>query len=244
VPGEKEKTSKAAKIAALQIKGTPKWEAVMHNDAEFLANLSANPADDTTRLVYADWLEEQGDPLSAAKGEFLRLTVELATPPPAGKNDWHKARQQRLQQLAAGLDTEWLAVVSRLAIENCYGKRAESRPVRRRRFRPRSMMGFNFLCDRRWEDLRPTEDQAVRFCDACRQGVHYCATITEARQHAWEGHCIALDLGVIRRDRDLEPEMMMLGRPSPEAMRREWERVQPDPVSAERERKKREGERK
>jgi uncharacterized protein (TIGR02996 family) len=208
----------------------------VHNDTDFLANLLADPGDDTTRLVYADWLEEQGDPVSAARAEFLRVTVELARP--TGEKGWRKVRRKRLQQLAAGLDTEWLAVVSRLAIENCHGKRAKgaSHTVRR--------VQFDFLCDRRWEDLRPTEDGTVRFCEACRQNVHYCDTITEARRHASGGHCIALDLGVIRRERDLQPEMMFLGRPSPALMRQEWERMQPDPVSAERERRKREGERK
>jgi uncharacterized protein (TIGR02996 family) len=34
-----------------------------------------NPADDAPRLVYADWLDEHGDP---ARAEFIRLQVELA----------------------------------------------------------------------------------------------------------------------------------------------------------------------
>jgi uncharacterized protein (TIGR02996 family) len=205
----------------------------MHTDADFLANLLADPTDDTTRLVYADWLEEQGDPVSAAKAEFLRLTVQLATSAERGKSRT-KRWGDRLQQLAAELDTDWLAVVSRLAIENCCGKRkaGESRGMR--------MIRFDFLCDRRWEELRPTDDRAVRSCDACRQDVHYCDTINEARKHAGAGHCIALDLGVIRRDGDLAPKRMWLGLPSQETLQREEERVQPDPVSAERERRKQE----
>jgi hypothetical protein len=99
---------------------------------------------------------------------------------------------------------------------------------------------FDYLCDRRWEDLRATGDTALRFCDACRHDVHYCDTITEARKHAEEGHCIAVDLGLIRRERDLEPPLMLLGRPSPGFFEREAERLRPDPVSAERERRKQE----
>src|SRR5947209_8123112 len=154
----------------------------MSTDDGFLMKLSANPADDTTRLVYADWLEEQSDSVSTAKAEFLRLTVQLATS--AGKKLQKKKREKRLQQLAAGLDTDWLAVVSRLAIENCQAEVS----------RPRMRVRFDFLCDRHWEDLLPTNDRTVRFCDACQQNVHYCDTITEARRHAWDGHCIALDL--------------------------------------------------
>jgi uncharacterized protein (TIGR02996 family) len=204
----------------------------MLTDDNFLANLLTEPAANDTRLVYADWLEERGDPASVAKAEFLRVTVELAAG--RGPKGWRKARRKRLQQLAAGLDTDWLAVVSRLAVENCQRKRPEAEPGRRYEIR------FDFLCDRRWEGLRPTDDPAVRICDGCRHNVYYCDTITEARRHAWQEHCIAVDLGVIRRNGDLgPPTQMLLGRPSPAWLRREQERMQPDPVSAEREQRKR-----
>jgi uncharacterized protein (TIGR02996 family) len=205
----------------------------MLSDGNFLAQLLADPAANDTRLVYADWLEERGDAASAGKAEFLRVTVELAAG--RGPKRWRKARQKRLQQLAAGLDTDWLAVVSRLAVENCHRKQAAAAPGLRADVR------FDFLCERRWEGLRPTDDPAVRFCDGCRHNVYYCDTIGEARLHAWERHCIAVDLGVIRRTGDLEPPTsMLLGRPSPAWLRREEERMRPDPVSAERERRKRE----
>jgi uncharacterized protein (TIGR02996 family) len=201
----------------------------MQTDNDFLAKLRADPADDTTRLVYSDWLDELGDEVSLAKAEFLRLTVEWAATPANGDT-----QSQRLQQLAARLDTDWLVVVSRLAIENCQGKGSQA---------GRISPYFSFVCDRRWEDLEPTSDQATRFCEGCRQNVHYCATIMEARQHAAEQHCIAVDLGVIRREHDLEPPHILVGRPSPAHLKQEAERLRPDPVSAERERRKREKER-
>lgn len=45
--------------------------------AAFLAAVVAAPADDLPRLVYADWLDERGDP----RGEFIRVQVELARAP-------------------------------------------------------------------------------------------------------------------------------------------------------------------
>lgn len=48
----------------------------MRNDDSFRQALLSNPADLTTKLVYADWLQEHDDPLAA---EFLRLQVELHT---------------------------------------------------------------------------------------------------------------------------------------------------------------------
>jgi uncharacterized protein (TIGR02996 family) len=202
----------------------------MQTDAAFLDQLRANPGDHTTRLVYADWLDEQGGAEASAKAEFLRLTAqsgEQTGPKYAGR-----VVQERLQQLAARLDTDWLAVVSRLAIENCPQEKAKDRG--RRRFR------FDFLCQRRWEDLQPTAEHTERFCETCQHNVHYCDTIGEARNQAHQGHCIALDLGVIRRPGDLEPPLMLTGLISPEALLEEVERSRPDPVSAERERRRRE----
>ncbi len=44
----------------------------------FLAAIIANPADDTPRLIYADWLDDQGE---ADRAEFIRCQVELASLP-------------------------------------------------------------------------------------------------------------------------------------------------------------------
>src|SRR5438067_2420546 len=54
-------------------------EVCMSEDG-FLRAILAQPNDDNVRLVYADWLEEQGDPGSASRAEFLRLTAELGAP--------------------------------------------------------------------------------------------------------------------------------------------------------------------
>lgn len=37
----------------------------------FLDDIAANPVDDMAKLVYADWLEEQGDPF----GDFIRFVM-------------------------------------------------------------------------------------------------------------------------------------------------------------------------
>jgi uncharacterized protein (TIGR02996 family) len=200
----------------------------MHTDADFLRTLLAAPSDNNVRLVYADWLDDQGDPESAAKAEFLRATAQSSDP--GVKKRRKKQLDKRLKQLAAVLDTEWLAVVSRLAVENCQLRQQEEE----------LRFGFEFVCEKRWEDMRATGKQGVRFCDDCKQKVHYCDTIMQARDLAREGRCIAVDLGIIRRENDLAPRMveLMLGMPDPSYFAREAERMKPDPVSAARERKK------
>ncbi|HJZ58672.1 MAG TPA: TIGR02996 domain-containing protein [Gemmataceae bacterium] len=199
----------------------------MHTDDDFLCKLLDNPADDTARLVYADWLDEQSDDLSRRKATFVRMTASLTG---LGKKQRQKRKLllRRLQQLAAELEPNWLAVVSRLKVENCAGRRA------------RDVYEFEFLCHKRWDEMQPTNAAAVRFCDECQQNVHYCDTIMAARAHAQQGHCIAVDLGIIRREGDLEPDrrFMVLGRPGPEFYRREEERLKPDPVSQAREERK------
>ena len=41
-----------------------------------------NPEDDAPRLVYADWLDENGDPLQA---EFIRLQLQHSPVDPLGR---------------------------------------------------------------------------------------------------------------------------------------------------------------
>jgi uncharacterized protein (TIGR02996 family) len=43
-------------------------------DAIFLRDVVGNPKDDTTLLIYADWLMDQPDEPSRTRGEYLRLT--------------------------------------------------------------------------------------------------------------------------------------------------------------------------
>lgn len=71
----------------------------MLDEEAFLDKIGAAPQDDSARLVYADWLEEQGD----GRAAFLRAQV-------AGV---------RLPEAEAAQDPAWLARVDRTAIENC-----------------------------------------------------------------------------------------------------------------------------
>jgi uncharacterized protein (TIGR02996 family) len=64
-----------------------------HDDA-FLADIIANPDDDTPRLVYADYLEDRGEPERAA---FIRVQIDLARLPEADP------RRQELQAGEQGL---------------------------------------------------------------------------------------------------------------------------------------------
>ncbi|HEY1065655.1 MAG TPA: TIGR02996 domain-containing protein, partial [Pirellulales bacterium] len=68
-------------------------------EAAFLAAIDVDPLDDARRLIYADWLDEQGEPAAA---EFLRAELDLANASPAA--DDLAPRRERLWQAWATVD--------------------------------------------------------------------------------------------------------------------------------------------
>jgi uncharacterized protein (TIGR02996 family) len=77
----------------------------MNSDDAFLHALFDKPDDETTRLVYADWLEDRGDPQSLARGEFLRVGHQLRTTDMGAKR--RTELEARLYRLAEVAGLEW-----------------------------------------------------------------------------------------------------------------------------------------
>ncbi len=67
----------------------------MNEDEAFIRVIVDSPGDDTPRLVYADWLDDRGDP----RGPYLRAEAQ-----------WEKGRQKpqerKVRKLAA-IPGEW-----------------------------------------------------------------------------------------------------------------------------------------
>lgn len=78
------------------------------DDIAFQRAVLANPADTTLKLVYADWLQDCGDPRS----EFVRRQVQLD-----GMIDLSSTSQaaKLLASLGADLDPAWVAFMTTLA---------------------------------------------------------------------------------------------------------------------------------
>jgi uncharacterized protein (TIGR02996 family) len=68
----------------------------------FLSDIRESPDDDGLRLIYADWLQENGQPQRA---EFIRVQVELARL--AGDDPRREARADRQDELLAAHGDEW-----------------------------------------------------------------------------------------------------------------------------------------
>ena len=79
----------------------------------FLSKIAANPRSNETRLIYADWLEENGDPRS----EYLRCQVSIASDPlmrngtSAAVSDATEALMTRANSLRLGLNSQWMDAV-------------------------------------------------------------------------------------------------------------------------------------
>jgi uncharacterized protein (TIGR02996 family) len=156
----------------------------MSAEAAFLDAIRSKPDDAVTRLVYADWLDEQGGKANAAKSAVLRFQCEFAAL--AATTKIGGTKKKRLRRLANSVaDANWLALVSMPAIEKCELK-------------------FAFKCPKQWDKLTATRDDAVRYCDACQRNVYYCHTIPEAFRHAVEGDCVAVQLTWRRSKGDLD----------------------------------------
>lgn len=169
----------------------------MTDEGTFIAAIQADPSNDTLRLAYADWLEESGDP----RGDFLRAQCRLAKIPRRRRFRTRPERRlwsalhRQLLDLRPRIDSAWLAAIDRTRIENC-------------------SVRFEFRCPRRWEKLQATDEEGVRFCETCRMQVYHCRTVQEAQQHAWQGHCVAIDSSLERSDGDLRTtcdQAMVLG---------------------------------
>jgi uncharacterized protein (TIGR02996 family) len=72
-------------------------------DDAFLADIIANPDDDSLRLIYADWLEDRGEPERAT---FIRVQCELARD--GLRPDTRRADlEAKERELLAGHEEEW-----------------------------------------------------------------------------------------------------------------------------------------
>ena len=128
----------------------------MNAEEPLLRAVMERPQDQVARLVYADWLEERGDP----RAEFLRLEADLSEMPVLHRN--RASVRGRLRALWQQLDADWLAAVNRSPVEGCR---------------------FRFKCPKKWPQLKETDNRSVRFCDECRREVFYCKSAEDARYY-------------------------------------------------------------
>ena len=86
----------------------------MNLERHFFELIRNNPEDDAPRLVYADWLDEQGDP----RGEFIRVQCELARPNAPDRVP-RILLQQREEELLKEFQSQWISSLSGFIVRDC-----------------------------------------------------------------------------------------------------------------------------
>jgi uncharacterized protein (TIGR02996 family) len=79
----------------------------MDTEAAFIAAIAAQPDDDAVRLVFADWLDENGQP---ERAEFIRLSCQLDPHRDRFDDDTINALREKVDQLrypAANAEEQW-----------------------------------------------------------------------------------------------------------------------------------------
>jgi uncharacterized protein (TIGR02996 family) len=89
----------------------------MSLEEAFLQAIRESPDDNAPRLIFADWLEEHGNP---ERAEFIRVQCALATLPPAAPG--RPALQRRQQELLREHAKVWLGSLPRL-VHRCTFRR-------------------------------------------------------------------------------------------------------------------------
>jgi uncharacterized protein (TIGR02996 family) len=136
----------------------------MHDETAFLRAIRVSPDTDTPFLIYADWLEEQGQ---RPKAEYLRLECELARL--ANEQKRSGSLETRLQSLAKQVPLYWPESVSRkfviLLEGNLPGRRSKAFAFLREIVQG-SMHRINATIDSTpavlWKGYVQTEAQAIQ----------------------------------------------------------------------------------
>src|SRR5437879_5686083 len=80
----------------------------MSHDA-FLNTIRETPDEDAARLVYADYLDEQGNAADSARAEFIRLQIRLAGMEEA--NPERDALEDRENELLRKYERSWFGAL-------------------------------------------------------------------------------------------------------------------------------------
>lgn len=168
------------------------------DELAFLNGMYEQPDNEFLPLVYADWLDDQGD----ERGTIVRKRHE------SGKTfRRRRGRDSRVNELLREIET-WLEQTPHhwhrtwhgdlLSIEERWAKvlncgapfvAQELTPARR----------FAHTCENSWRSMVECGSDETRHCTNCNQQVHYCSSKDVADGLVRAGYCIAVPVEVLEQ---------------------------------------------
>lgn len=214
---------------------------------DYVRAIAQEPSNVEMYDKYKKWLKSEIDRRLKEKSFSSRVDYSLKLRFLEAQDE---GKLEEMQRYAAECNPNWLAIVSRPEVINCgrpnpeedeagqrWWNRAKSshkEPTYQEWKKNHPRFEMEFVCHKKWNEMKPTENRKVRFCEDCKKNVYFCDNIMEARELGQQGCCIGIDVGVKRRKDDLHGESAIFGRPSPEYVEENKERALPDRISAKR----------
>lgn len=103
--GERGTCGTGSQAEVFQCERLSRYHVTMITEAALLKTIRESPDDDTARLVYADFIEEEGDP---ARAEFIRVQIALSHTEETAPE--RRALEDREHELLAEHESRWLGV--------------------------------------------------------------------------------------------------------------------------------------
>lgn len=217
---------------------------------DFIKAIAKEPSNQKLYDEYKEHLEEEIKRRREDKDSYNPIVLPEYYRRLAFLKAQDEENYEKMQTIASECNPNWLAIVSRPNVINCkrpdpeedariekwwnLGKdfRKESSAKEWQENNPSFRM--DFVCHKKWNEMQPTENSKVRFCEDCEKNVYFCDNIVEARELGYQGCCIGIDVGVKRKEKDLMGECAIFGRPSAEHVEENKTEPMPDRISAKR----------
>ncbi len=220
------------------------------SEYDYMKAIAKNPSNQGLYDEYKKYLKEETAKRREAKDHYNAVILPEYYRKLAFLEAQDEENYEKMQKIASECNPNWLAIVSRPEIVNCkrqdpeedarvekwfnWAKSSHKEESAKEWQENHPSFRMDFVCHKKWNEMKPTENSKVRFCEDCEKNVYFCDNIVEARELGEQGCCIGIDVGVKRKEDDLDGELAIFGRPSAETIEENKTKPLPDRISAKR----------
>lgn len=157
-----------------------------------MQRMRTHPEDEFLPLVYADWLDDQGD----ERGPILRLEMKRITHSierySSGQAHEYDLQIRALLEQASFFTKHWYDTIK--SYRTRHGKVMNCRQNHLGDLPHTSSERFVSYCVQSWGTMTPISDSQARQCSNCEKLVHFCETQEQAEHHVKAGQKVAIPL--------------------------------------------------